>query len=219
MKIAKKVIIALAVIVLLVIAITFISIKYEENQKKSDQALALDCAKAYDGDLEKYDIDWDIFQHHYFLIESSPESRSTEDYYKRAFQLISDVDYEIIDEKIANVEGFDFWSDSYGISRTNKYIHLFDWLETDRNVYKLAQDKLEIHEELIDEIVAGRHEYRRSFIPTFSINRETLKLTKWNTVKSLSASMDYVCKEIDPSILHNRVKASEEKAKGGLKKI
>ena len=85
--------------------------------------------------------------------------------------------------------------------------------------YRAAQDELEIHQELIDEVVAGTHKWSNSYIPTWSINRETLELTKWRTAGDLSKSVAYSCEKIDPLILHNRVKTSEEKAKGGEKKI
>lgn len=212
MKIAKKVIIALAVIILLVIAITFITNKYEENQNKSDQALAVECKR--DASIE-LGID-EFYEVRFFLIESSPKSRSTEDYYNRAFQLRTDVDNsEIADSGIKGT--FHYWSDAYDTLRTNKYIHLF--LTYKKPYYRAAQDELEIYQELIDEVVAGTHKWTHSYVPTWSINRETLELTKWKTAGDLSKSVAYSCEKIDPLILHNRVKASEEKAKGGVKKI
>jgi len=212
MKIAKKLIIALAVIILLVIVATFISIKYEEHRNKSDQALAVECKR--DASIE-LGID-EFYEVRFFLIESSPKSRSTEDYYNRAFQLRTDVDNsEIADSGIKGT--FHYWSDAYDTLRTNKYIHLF--LTMKKPYYRAAQDELEIHQELIDEVVAGTHKWSNSYIPTWSINRETLELTKWRTAGDLSKSVAYSCETIDPLILHNRVKASEEKAKGGEKKL
>lgn len=216
MKIAKKLIIALAVIILLVIVATFISIKYEEHRNKSDQALAVECKR--DVNMEQYGIE-EFYDRKYFLVESSPKSRSTEDYYNRAFQLKTDIDNLEISESgvFESVDAFDYWSDAYDTLRTNKYIHLF--LTMKKPYYRAAQDELEIHQELIDEVVAGTHKWSESYVPTWSINRETLELTKWKTAGDLSKSVAYSCEKIDPLILHNRVKASEEKAKGGVKKI
>ena len=217
MRIAKKVIIASVVFIVITIAVSFAYMKYEEHQNISDQSIALECLNSRDDIAKKYDLD-EIYETAFFLIESSPESRSTENYYRIGYQLITDLDYDITEDNI-DIDDYHFWSDPYAIMRTNKYIHLFNWVSAEKYYYKKAQDKLQIHEELIDEVAEGRQEYDPAFIPLYSFNRETLEVTKWNTAKSLSSSDKFSCKEIEPSILHNRVKKTQDKATSGEKKI
>ena len=226
MKIVKKLIIASVVVIVITIAVSLAYMKYEEHQEQADQSIALQCVMP---DLElgkKYGLE-SVNMYYSFLIQSPPRTRSTKDYYQRAYQLITDIDYEITEDDV-EIDAFYSWSGAYGTMRTNKYIHLFDYVSAEKSIYqvaaekyyyKKAQDKLAIHEELIDEVAAGRHDYDKSFIPSFSFDRETLELTDWNTAKSLNSSSIYSCEEIDPAILWKRVRDTESKVYSGDKKI
>lgn len=217
LDILKKVIIGIVIFSVLMLLGAYLYMKYDEHREKADQSIAFDCKTPEDEIAEKYNLD-ELHSYKYFLIESSPKSRSTKDYYSRAFEQEIDNDYELIEDDV-KIDSYYYWSDAYGILRTNKYIHLFEWLSSNRYFYEIAQDKLEIHQELIDEIAAGNHDYKKDLIPSFSFNRETLELTDWNTAKSLNSSPVYSCEEIDSRILFKRVKETEIKAKGGDKKL
>ena len=220
LDILKKVIIGIVIFSVLMLLGAYLYMKFEEHREKADESIALDCKhtnEKLNEAMKKYGID-ELHVYKYFLIESSPKSRSTKDYYSKAFEQIIDNDAQITEDDV-KIDSYYYWSDAYGILRTNKYIHLFEWVASNRYFYEIAQEKLEIHEELIDEIAAGNHDYKKDLIPSFSFNRETLELTDWRTATSLDSSLVYSCKEIDSRILFKRVKETEIKAKGGDKKL
>ena len=92
-KFVKKLGKGFAVVVALIVVGTFISVQYQEYRDISNMETALECDKT-GGELMADLTGEDSFNHHYFILFSSPDSRSTEDYYKAAVKMISDTNLD-----------------------------------------------------------------------------------------------------------------------------
>jgi len=202
-----------AVVVALIVVGTFISVQYQEYRDKINVRTALECDNA-GGELLAGITGDDSFNHHYYILFSSPDSRSTEDYYKGAVKLISDTNSDP-----ENLKTFHEFSDFYAVTRTNKYIHLFNQEYRNKYYFKQEQEKLPIHKEYVDEMVLGNLFDDIKGSPTYSFNRETLEKTYWWDARNPKDAWKYPCRTIDPSIVFEMVRQSEAAATSGVKKI
>lgn len=218
MKIAKKVIIALAVIILLVIAATFISIKYEENKNEIDQIVAIECTTNFKGtsSFQEYDLNT------YYLLESSPKSRSTRDFYKAVQMIYEDF---IVPPLGTDIDEFNknkdyFMGKVLQVVRTNKYIVLFETGFKKRD-FKTQQDALPFPKEFIDEVQDFPSLYNEKFnIKNIqaAFNRETLERVSWYSIEPSNPNIKQ-CKEVDPLVPLNKVRETEKRAINKEKKI
>lgn len=218
MKIAKKLIIALAVIILLVIVVTFISVKYEENKDKVDEVVALECP---------FVEDWNSnpVSYAYYMLQSSRGSRESSNYYKDAYLIETDFEVPPIGSDIEKYKSeLEYYiDDEFLVIRTNKYIHLFESLYKSLKFID-KQDELPDPKELVDQKMRGSWEELDEYVPNLSFNRETLERTYWTRVETGKAYYEIEplikdCKEVDPSIPLNLVWEYIDKAAGGEKKI
>ena len=212
-KFVKKLGKGFAVVVVLIVVVTFISIQYQEYRDISNMETALECDKT-GGELMADLTSEDSFNHHYFILFSSPDSRSTEDYYKAAVKMISDTNLDP-----ENLKTFHEFSDIYVVTRTNKYIHLFDQKSLTKYEFKEKQKKLSIQKEYVDELVLGNIFNDIKGLPSYSFNRETLENTFWWDARKPKDALKYPCRTIDPSIVFEMVRQSEAAATSGVKKI
>lgn len=226
MKIAKKVIIALAVIILLAVVITFIIVKYEESKNKVDEVVALECpAVSVEGNSgEMIDISYT-----YYMLQSSRGSRETSNYYKNAYTIATDFAVPPFGSSDEDKEKFkkerEYYKDEeYIVIRSNKYIHFFSSLYTSLKFLE-QQSEFPPHKELADIKPQGTYEALDNYFPYHSFNRETVEKIFWDREKQDNTDWWKIkpfktqCKEVDPSIPLNLVKQTIDKAAGGEKKI
>lgn len=215
MKIAKKVIIALAVIILLAIAITYLSVKYEENKNKVDEVVALECPFIGDPPVSFA----------YYMLQSSRGSRESSDYYKDAYLIETDFSVPPLNSDIEKFKSeLEYYiDDEFLVIKTNKYIHLFESLYRSLKFID-KQDELPNPKELVDQKLRGSYQELDEYLPDVSFNRETLERIYWTRIETGKAYYEIdplvqECKEVDPSIPLNLVKQNIDKAAGGEKKI
>lgn len=218
MKIAKKLIIALAVIILLAVAITYLSVKYEENKDKVDEVVALECPFVRDWNDNPVSFK-------YYMLQTSRGSRETSNYYKDAFLIETDFSVPPLSSDIEKYKSElrYYIDDEFLVIKTNKYIHLFESLYKSLKFID-KQDELPNPKELVDQNLRGSYQELDEYLPRVSFNRETLERAYWireETGKAFYEVKPLVqeCKEVDPSIPLNLVKEFIDEAAGGEKKI
>ena len=162
------------------------------------------------------------------MLQSSRGSRETSNYYKNAYTIATDFavpSYGSSDEDIEKfkIEREYYIDKEFIVIRTNKYIHFFSSLYTSLKFID-KQDKLPDPKELLDQNLRGSYKELNEYVPTVSINRETLVKSNWQEIETGKAYYEIMpansdCKEVDPSMPLNLVKQTIDKAAGGEKKI
>ena len=204
MKIVKKLTVGLVGIIVVVLAITYIPTKYEENQNKTDQYIALECSPmimAANSTKKQYQAPTK-----YFILESSKKSRSEDNYYKKAISIEAEFEWFPVEEPLPILDYF--VQQEYTVIRTAKYIHLFKFL-VDALEFIDQQEKLPMHKDAFEE--------GKPVKPWMSFDRKTLESVNWNYEKD--DLLRFQCKEVSVDIPYNLVKKTEERAMSGVKKL
>mgnify|MGYP007047681967 CR=1 FL=1 len=202
MKIVKKLTVGLVGIIVVVLAITYIPTKYEENQNKTDQYIALECAgmiMAANSTKMQYQAPTK-----YFILESSKKSRSEDNYYKKAIGIEAEFEWFPVEEPLPILDYF--VQGEYTVIRTAKYIHLFKFL-VDALEFIDQQEKLPMHKDALEE--------GKPVLTTMSFDRETLERVYWGFLEEKLNRQQ--CKEVSVDVPYNLVKKTEERAMSGNK--
>ena len=202
MKIVKKLTVGLVGIIVVVLAITYIPTKYEENQNKTDQYIALECSPmimAANSTKKQYQAPTK-----YFILESSKKSRSEDNYYKKAISIEAEFEWFPVEEPLPILDYF--VQEEYTVIRTAKYIHLFKFL-VDALEFIDQQEKLPMHKDALEE--------GKPVLTTMSFDRETLERVYRGFVEEKLNRQQ--CKEVSVDVPYNLVKKTEERAMSGNK--
>lgn len=200
----KKLTVGLVGIIVVVLAITYIPTKYEENQNKVDQYIALACAG------EKMTVAKSGKQMQtptrYYILQSSKKSRSEDNYYKKAISIETEWKPFPVGEPLPVLDWY--VKSEYTVIRTAKYTHLFKFL-VDALEFIDQQEKLPMHKDAFEE--------GKPVKPWMSFDRKTLESVNWNYEKD--DLLRFQCKEVSVDIPYNLVKKTEERAMSGVKKL